>query len=129
MRGRHEKRGSEPEGGGKEEKKRGRIDGALKELEREGGARGGWVRRRRRRHGERRKREKLALGRGNRDLLVAPIEGARARALVGWLRRSREEMDLGWLVLNEGGFWIKENPDVDGGGARVGSLEIRWSGG
>ena len=86
QRERHENRGSEPERGGKEEKKRGRGDGFLEELEHEGGARGGWVRRRRRRHGERSKREKLALGRGSRDLLVAPIEGARARALVGWLR-------------------------------------------
>ena len=46
QRERHENRGSEPERGGKEEKKRGRGDGILEELEHEGGARGGWVRRR-----------------------------------------------------------------------------------
>ena len=59
QRERHENPGSEPERGGKEEKKRGRGDGFLEELEHEGGARGGWVRRRRRRQGERSKREKL----------------------------------------------------------------------
>ena len=24
-------------------------------------------------------------------------------------------MDLGWLVLNEGGFWIREDPEEDAG--------------
>ena len=32
-----------------------------------------------------------------------------------------------WLVRPGGWMdWIREDPDVDGGGARVGSLDIRW---
>ena len=40
-----------------------------------------------------------------------------------WLARLDGGGD-GWF--GGGWIWIGEDPDVDGGGARVGSLEIRW---
>ena len=61
-------------------------------------------------------------GRGSRDLLVAPTEGARARALVGWLRRSREEA--------AGAGWRKEARLIgDGSRGEVGGVAAAATGG
>ena len=102
QRERHENRGSEPERGGKEEKKRGRGDGFLEELEHEGGARGGWVAGADRRSGR---------GQGRRSCGRPDLSRRQGRQMPG-------RMDLGRA---EGDGCLDREPEDGAGGFSVGN--------
>ena len=45
---------------------------------------------------------------------------------MGWIGQCRPGAALVGAWLNTGGFWIREDPDGEGGSTRVGYLEFRW---